>query len=123
MRAARLFAHAQQLTAQDCMDEALAVFDALLPQRPPSAGVYLHWALALSEAARLDAAVHAMHQAMALEPDNAVLPMFLGQILFDHAAYAEARTWFERAATHQEQKSQAQAWIAHTEKALAAPTS
>ena len=97
MRAARLFAHAQQLTAQDCIDEALAVFDTLLAQRPPSAGVYLHWALALSEAMRLDAAVHAMHQAMALEPDNAVLPMFLGQILFDHAAYAEARTWCGRA--------------------------
>jgi tetratricopeptide (TPR) repeat protein len=96
MRAARLFAHAQQLTAQDCIDEALAVFDTLLLQRPPSAGVYLHWALALSEAARLDAAVHAMHQAMALEPHNAVLPMFLGQILFDHAAYAEARMWCGR---------------------------
>jgi tetratricopeptide (TPR) repeat protein len=96
MRAARLFAHAQQLTAQDCIDEALAVFDTLLAQRPPSSGVYLHWALALSEAARLDAALRAMHQAMALEPDNAVLPMFLGQILFDHAAYAEARTWCGR---------------------------
>ena len=96
MRAARLFAHAQQLTAQGCIDEALAVFDTLLAQRPPSAGVYLHWALALSEATRLDAAVPAMHQAMALEPDNAVLPMFLGQILFDHAAYAEARAWCER---------------------------
>jgi tetratricopeptide (TPR) repeat protein len=96
MRAARLFAHAQQLTAQDRIDEALAVFDTLLAQRPPSAGIYLHWALALSEAMRLDAAVHAMREAMALEPDNAVLPMFLGQILFDHAAYAEARTWCGR---------------------------
>ncbi|MDH3601414.1 MAG: tetratricopeptide repeat protein [Candidatus Tectomicrobia bacterium] len=96
MRAARLFAHAQHLTAQDRIDEALAVFDTLLAQRPPSAGVYLHWALALSEASRLDAAVHAMHQAMALEPDNAVLPMFLGQMLFDHAVYDEARTWCGR---------------------------
>jgi tetratricopeptide (TPR) repeat protein len=96
MRAAQLFDRAQHLTAQDRLDEALAVFDILLAKRSPSAGVYLHWALALSEAARLDAAVDAMHQAMILEPDNAVVPMFLGQILFDHMSYAEARRWCRR---------------------------
>lgn len=97
MRAARLFTQAQRLTAQDQLDEALAAFDRILEARSPTAGIYLHQALALSEAARLEEAMQAMHQAIALEPHNAVLPMFLGQILFDHTHYSEARTWCENA--------------------------
>ncbi len=111
MRAARLFTQAQRLTAQDRLDEALAIFDQLVAARSPSVGVYLHWALALSEASRLEAAVEAMHQAMALEPDNAVIPMFLGQILFDHEQYAEARIWCNQALDRNPQQRRASALV------------
>ena len=57
--------------------------------RPRAAGIYLHHALALAETSRWLEAVLALQQAMALQPTNPVLPMFLGRIYLDHADYAK----------------------------------
>lgn len=97
MRARRLLSQAQQLTAKNEIGAALATFDRLLTKGSVSPGVYLHWALALSEAGRLQPAIEAMQNAMEQQPTHAALPMFLGQILFDHADYAEARSWCKKA--------------------------
>ena len=96
MRATWLFAYAQRLAAQDRLEDALAMFERVADRHPRSAGAYLHWALTLSEAGRVDEAIDKLQQAMALKPSNAILPLFLGQILFDHGHYDEARPWCEK---------------------------
>lgn len=96
-RAARLFSRGQKLVAQGDFEAALDAFAQALTLRPRAAGISLHWALALAEADRLPEAIEAMRQAIARQPANPVLPMFLGQIYFDHADYAQARAWCERA--------------------------
>jgi tetratricopeptide (TPR) repeat protein len=98
-RAGQLLTRGQRLVAQQRFSEALPVFAQAVALRPRAAGLYLHQALALSEAGRLAEATTALQQAMALQPANPVLPMFLAQICFDHADYATARHWCERALT------------------------
>jgi tetratricopeptide (TPR) repeat protein len=98
-RAGRLLTSGQKLVAQERLAEALAAFDQAIALRPHAAGLCLHQALALSDAARVSEAVAAMQHAMVFQPMNPVLPMFLGQILFDHADYTEARRWCEQAVT------------------------
>lgn len=44
----------------------------------------------------------------------------MGMAHFNQKNLGEARTWFQRAATHRDQKIQAQAWLTHTENALTA---
>jgi tetratricopeptide (TPR) repeat protein len=46
--------------------------------------------------------------------------LLMGMAHFNQKKLPDARTWFERAAAHPEQKTQAEAWLAHTEKAIAA---
>jgi tetratricopeptide (TPR) repeat protein len=57
----------------------------------------LHQALALAETSRLPEAVLALQQAMAVQPGNPVLPLFLGRIYADHADYTQAAHWCARA--------------------------
>src|SRR5262249_22547636 len=87
----------QRLAAQDRFDAACEAFAQAVTLRPGAAGIHLHQALALAETARLHEAVTALQQAMALQPSNPVLPMFLGRIYFDHADYSQAATWCARA--------------------------
>lgn len=112
MRASRFFVQGQRLAANDQLDEALSAFEQALARRPQMAGAHLHYALALSAAERLDEAVSAMQKAMAIAPHNAVLPMFLGLILFDHADYAGAQSWCEQSLTLNPQQLRAQALLA-----------
>lgn len=98
-RAERLFSRGQKLAAQYCIDEALLAFEQAFALRPRAVGISLHWALALAEAGRLSEAHETMQLALALQPSNPVLPMFLGQIYFDFAEYNTARSWCERALT------------------------
>ena len=72
-RARGLLARAQRLVAEGKINEALVLFEraGTLPKSP--AGLYVHWALALSEAGRLEEAVQVMQQALTLQPSNAVL--------------------------------------------------
>src|SRR5437764_8198063 len=97
LRAARLFRRGQKLAAQGYFDEAIETFAHAQRLRPRAAGIYLHQALALAETSRWPEAVPALQQAMALQSDNAVLPMFLGRIYVDHADYANAALWCARA--------------------------
>jgi tetratricopeptide (TPR) repeat protein len=117
-RAERLFCRAQKLVIQDRLHEALDAFQQALALQPRAAGIYLHWALALAEADRLLEAHEAMQQAIALQPANPVLPMFLGQIFFDHAEYDTAQAWCERALTLNPHNSHAIALQALTYLAL-----
>ncbi len=87
-------------------------FEQALALRPQMAGLHLHYALALSEVDRLDDAVAAMHKAMEGDPQNAVLPMFLGQILFDHADYPGAQSWCEQSLTLNPQQLRSRALMA-----------
>jgi tetratricopeptide (TPR) repeat protein len=96
-RAERLFSLGQKLAAQERVEAALRAFEQALALRPRAVGISLHWALALSEAGRLSEAQEVLQQAMTLQPTNPVLPMFLGQIFFDHAKYSMARMWCDRA--------------------------
>lgn len=96
-KAERLFAYGQQLARQERFEEALSVYDRALTARPDTPGILLHKALALAELGRQDEAVAAMHQAMALQPANPVLPMFLGQIRFDQGDHEATRTYSQRA--------------------------
>ena len=107
-----LLTRAQRLMAAGKINEALVLFERAGALSKPPAGLYLHWALALSEASRLDEAVQAMQQALALQPTNAVLPMFLGQIFFDHAEYTQAQTWCERALELDAQQWRSAAFLA-----------
>lgn len=97
LRAEWLFRRGQRLAAQGRFDAACEALAQALSLRPGAAGIYLHQALALAETARLHEAVAALQQAMALQPRNPVLPMFLGRIYFDHADYSQASTWCARA--------------------------
>jgi tetratricopeptide (TPR) repeat protein len=96
-RAERLFSRAQKLVAQDNLEAALDTLSDALALRPRATGLHLHRALALAEVGRLQEAVEAMQQAIAQQPTNPVLPMFLGQIYLDYAEYPQAKTWCERA--------------------------
>jgi tetratricopeptide (TPR) repeat protein len=91
----------QKRAAQGRLDEALEALAQARVLRPGAAGMALHQALVLSEAARLPEAVAALQQAIALQPTNPVLPMFLGRIYFDHADYAQAAQWCDRASALQ----------------------
>lgn len=97
LRAEWLFRRGQRLAAQGRFEAAHEALAQALNLRPGAAGIYLHQALALSETACLPKAVAALQQAMALQPSNPVLPMFLGRIYFDHADYPQASTWCARA--------------------------
>lgn len=112
MRASRSFIRGQRLAATGQLDEALNAFEQALERRPQMSGLHLHYAMALSDADRLDDAVAAMQNAMAIEPRNAVLPMFLGHILFDHADYAGAQSWCEQSLKLDPQQLRAQALLA-----------
>lgn len=91
-RAERLFTEAQKLAGQGKMAEAIAAFEAAHALSPAHVGVYLHWALALSEVGRHGKACEVMRQAIALQPSSPVLYLFLGQICFDAENYPEAKT-------------------------------
>ena len=112
MRASRYFVQGQELAADDQLDEALMAFEQALALRPEMPGAALHYALALSEANRLDEAVSAMHKAIEVAPQNAVLPMFMGQILFDHADYDGAQSWCEQSLALNPQQLRSRALIA-----------
>ncbi len=112
MRASRYFAQGQKLTADDQLDEALMAFEQALALQPKIPGAHLHYALALSDAGRLDDAVAAMHHAMEIEPLNAVLPMFLGQILFDHEDYSKAQSWCAQSLALNPQQLRSRAYMA-----------
>lgn len=94
-----LFRRGQKLAARGHFDEAIEAFAQAQGLRPRAAGIYLHHALALAETSRWPGAVLALQQAMALQPANPVLPMFLGRIYLDHADYANAALWCARALT------------------------
>jgi len=112
MRASRFFVQGQRLAANEQFDEAIHAFEQALERRPQMVGVHLHYALALSAVDRLDEAVAAMQKAMLIEAQNAVLPMFLGLILFDHADYAGAQSWCEQSLSLNPQQLRAQALLA-----------
>ena len=97
LKAEWLFRRGQKLAAQERFDAACETFAQALVLRPGAAGIYLHRALALAETSRLPAAVAALQQAIALQPRNPVLPMFLGRIYFDHANYPQAANWCAQA--------------------------
>ena len=97
LRAAWLFRRGQRLAAQGHFDEAIVTFGQAQALRPRAAGIYLHQALALAETSRLPEAVLALQQAMAIQPGNPVLPLFLGRIYADHADYTHAAHWCARA--------------------------
>ena len=115
-RAARRFSRGQQLLAQGRIAEALGAFAQARSLRLP--GLYLHWGWALAEAGRLPEAHDAMQQAMALQPSNPVLPMFLGQIYVDHGHYDTARTWCDQALALNPHNTHAIALRALTDLAL-----
>lgn len=117
-RAERLFSRGQRLAGQGCTEEALQVFDQAVAMRPRAAGFQLHKAFILSETGRLPEAEETMQHAMALQPRNPVLPMFLGQMCFDHAEYHMARTWCQRALTLNPRNSHAIALHALIDMAL-----
>ncbi len=112
MSASRFFVQGQRLAANDQLDEALMAFEQALARQPQMVGAHLHYALALSDADRLDEAAAAMHKAMTIDTQNAVLPMFLGQIFFDHADYPSAQSWCEKALALNPQQLRARALIA-----------
>src|SRR3989441_8492789 len=87
----------QNLASQVHFVEASKAFSQAQGLRPRAAGIYLHHALALAETSRWPEAVLALQQAMALQPTNPVLPMFLGRIYLDHIDYANATLWCTRA--------------------------
>ena len=97
LRAAWLFRRGQKLAAQGHFDDAIAVFGQAQVLRPRAVGISLHQALALAEMSRWPEAVLALQQAMAFQPDNPVLPLFLGRIYADHADYTNAARWCARA--------------------------
>jgi tetratricopeptide (TPR) repeat protein len=97
LRAAWLFRRGQKLAAQGHFDEAIEAFWQAQVLRPRAVGIYLHQALALAETSRLPEAVLALQQAMAVQPGNPVLPLFLGRIYTDHADYTNAARWCARA--------------------------
>src|SRR5215831_19513975 len=97
LRAERLFRRGQRFATEGHFDEALEAFTQAQELRPRAAGIYLHRALALAETPRWPEAVLALQQAMALQPANPVLPMFLGRIYVDHTDYTNAALWCARA--------------------------
>ena len=97
LRAAWLFRRGQKRAAQGHFDAAIEAFGRAQALRPGVAGIYLHQALALAEVSRLPEAVLTLQQAMAVQPGNPVLPLFLGRIYADHADYTHAAHWCARA--------------------------
>jgi predicted Zn-dependent protease len=91
--AERRFSHGQQLAAQYQYDAAIEAFGSALAVQPRSVGIALHQALALAETAQVAAAMALLQEAMTWQPENPVLPLFVGQLCFDAADYGQARHW------------------------------
>ena len=92
-KAERRFSRGQQLAAQHQHHAAVEAFGSALAWRPRSVGMALHQALALAETAQGAAAIATLQEAMTWQPDNPVLPLFVGQLCFDAADYGQAKHW------------------------------
>jgi tetratricopeptide (TPR) repeat protein len=53
----------------------------------------LHQALALAETGQITTAIAILQEAMTWQPNNPVVPLFLGQLCFDAVDYGQARHW------------------------------
>ena len=89
----RRFSRGQQCAAQYQYHAAVEAFSSALALRPRSVGMALHQALALAETAQGAAAMATLQEAMTWQPDNPVLPLFVGQLCFDAADYGQAKHW------------------------------
>jgi tetratricopeptide (TPR) repeat protein len=92
-KAERLFSRAQRLAAQHQYNAAVEAFGGALALQPRAAGMALHQALALAETAQISTAIATLQEAMRWQPDNPVLPLFVGQLCFDAADYGQAKHW------------------------------
>ncbi len=97
IQAEQLLRRGQRLAAAERFDEASAALMEAQQRRPRAVGPWLHHGLVLAELGRLPEAVQAMEQAMALQPQHPVLPVFVGRMYWDHADYSHAAHWCERA--------------------------
>jgi tetratricopeptide (TPR) repeat protein len=96
IQAERLLRRGQRLAAQGRYHEASAALNQARQLRPRAAGLTIQHALVLAELDQMPEAVQALEQAMALQPQNPVPPLFLGRLYWDHAEYAKAAYWCER---------------------------
>ena len=99
-RTERLFTRAQNLRFVDQYEDSIEVFEQAHKLNPTHTGISLHWALALSDAARFDQACDVLQNAVKLQPSNPVLHVFLGQINFDHENYIQALKCCQQALKH-----------------------
>ena len=91
--AERRFSQGQRLVAQQQYDAAVEVFAQALALRPRATGMALHQALALAETGQIATAIAILQEAMTWQPNNPIVPLFLGQLCFDAADYGQARLW------------------------------
>ena len=91
--AERRFSRAQRLAVQRQYDAAVEAFGGALALQPQAVGIVLHQALALAEAAQVSTAIATLQEAMTWQPENPVLPLFVGQLCFDAADYGQAKHW------------------------------
>jgi len=95
-KAERAFASGQRYAQKRDFESAERRYRKALELRPEYSGVYLHYALALSEMERYDEAEEKINRAIELRPNNSVYYMFLGCILFDRGNFEAAAEAFNK---------------------------
>lgn len=90
-----LFRKGQSYFGKNMIDPAISAYDKALKISPKNHGVYLHKALALSRLGRHEEATDTIKQAINLNPQNPVYPLFAGIINLDAERVIEAVKCFD----------------------------
>ena len=90
LKAERAFSRGQMYARKRDFENAEREYKKALELRLEHSGIYLHYALALSEMERYDEAEEKINRTIELQPNNSAYYMFLGRILFDRGDFEAA---------------------------------
>jgi tetratricopeptide (TPR) repeat protein len=93
-------------------EQAIAICRAHLAQQPGHMSGHVVYGQALYDARRVDEAKTVFQQALALDPENAIVLRRLGDIARQAGEVDEARTWYSRALDADPQDSEIAAYLA-----------
>ena len=96
LKAERAFSRGQMYARKRDFENAEREYKKALELRLEHSGIYLHYALALSEMERYDEAEEKINRTIELQPNNSAYYMFLGRILFDRGDFEAAAEAFNK---------------------------
>ena len=102
-------------------EQAIAICRAHLAQQPGHMSGHVVYAQSLYDAARVDESRVVFEKALSLDPDNAIVLRYLGDISRQRGDSAEALHWYSRALEADPHDSEVAAYIAELTEPLTEP--